>query len=70
MAGMRAFATTGRGSVIGKTLELAAIRKGGAEFPIEISVASMLLGAEWHAVATIRDITERKRIVEQIRYTA
>ena len=70
MAGMRAFATTGRGGVIGKTLELAAIRKGGAEFPIEISVASMLLGAEWHAVATIRDITERKRIVEQIRYTA
>jgi diguanylate cyclase (GGDEF)-like protein/PAS domain S-box-containing protein len=28
------------------------------------------IGTEWHAVATIRDITERKRIVEQIRFTA
>jgi diguanylate cyclase (GGDEF)-like protein/PAS domain S-box-containing protein len=70
MAGMRAFATTGRGNIIGKTLELAAIRNGGIEFPIELSVAGVLLGKTWHAVATIRDITERKRIVEQIRHTA
>ena len=68
--GMKVFAATGQGSILGKTLELAAIRKGGAEFPVEISVASMLLDGKWHAVAPIRDITERKRIVEQIRYSA
>jgi diguanylate cyclase (GGDEF)-like protein/PAS domain S-box-containing protein len=70
IAAMTAFAATGRGSILGQTLELAALRKDGVEFPVELSVASMRLGLEWHAVATIRDITERKRIVEQIRFTA
>jgi diguanylate cyclase (GGDEF)-like protein/PAS domain S-box-containing protein len=65
-AGMRDFAATGRGYALGKTLELAAIRKDGIEIPIEISLASMLLGAEWHAVAILRDITERKRIEVEI----
>jgi PAS domain S-box-containing protein len=69
-AGMSAFAATGRGSILGRTLEFAAIRKDGVEFPVELSVASMLLGSKWHAVATIRDITERKRVAEQVRYTA
>ena len=69
-AAMSAFAATGEGSILGTTFELAAIRKDGIEFPIELSVASMRLGLQWHAVATIRDITERKRSVEQIRHTA
>ena len=67
---MNAFAATGSGSILGKTLEMAALRKDGSEFPVELSVASMRLGSEWHAVATIRDITERKRILEQIRFSA
>jgi diguanylate cyclase (GGDEF)-like protein/PAS domain S-box-containing protein len=69
-AAMNAFASTGRGNILDQTLEMAAIRKNGVEFPIELSVTRMLLGAEWHAVATIRDITERKRILEQIRFSA
>jgi diguanylate cyclase (GGDEF)-like protein/PAS domain S-box-containing protein len=64
------FAHTGSGNFIGKTVELTAIRKGGVEFPVELSISSLLLGAEWHAVATIRDITERKRIGEQIHFAA
>ncbi len=69
-AAVGVFATTGRGGILGKTLEMAAMHKDGTEFPIELSVASLLLGSEWHAVATIRDITERKRSLEQIRFTA
>ena len=69
-AAMHVFSATGRGDILGRTLEMAALRKGGFEFPIELSVTSMLLGVEWHAVATIRDITERKRILEQIRFSA
>ena len=69
-AAMPAFAATGRGGILGRTLEMAALRKGGVEFPIELSVTSMRLGAQWHAVATIRDITERNRILEQIRFSA
>jgi diguanylate cyclase (GGDEF)-like protein/PAS domain S-box-containing protein len=69
-AAMHTFCATGRGGILGQTVEMAALRKDGVEFPIELSVAGMLLGAEWHAVATIRDITERKRILEQIRFSA
>jgi diguanylate cyclase (GGDEF)-like protein/PAS domain S-box-containing protein len=69
-AAMPNFAATGQSSILGRTFELAAIRKDDIEFPIELSVASIRLGVQWHAVATIRDITERKRSVEQIRNTA
>ncbi len=67
---MSMLATTGGDNVTGKTLRSAALRKGGLEFPIELSVASVWLDAQWHAVATIRDITERNRIEEQMKYLA
>ncbi|HYW80207.1 MAG TPA: transporter substrate-binding domain-containing protein, partial [Thermoguttaceae bacterium] len=58
--GLAHFAHTGQGKAIGKVLELEALRKDGSEFPIDIAIASVRLGDEWTAVATIRDITERK----------
>ena len=60
VAGMEHFAATGHGEVLGKTLELAAIRKDGVEIPVEVSVAAMLLDS-WHAIGMLRDISERKR---------
>ena len=55
------FQQTGEGGAINQTLELTALRKGGEEFPIAISLASVHLGDGWHAVAILRDITEQKR---------
>jgi diguanylate cyclase (GGDEF)-like protein/PAS domain S-box-containing protein len=69
-AGMRQFGATGSGNIIGKTVEAGAIRKDGIEIPVEISVASIRLGREWHAVAILRDITERKCAEEQMRRMA
>lgn len=73
-AGIATFAATGQGNVIGKTLEFAAIRKDGTEIPIEISISGITLGADRHAVALVRDISERKRseaeIVRMARYDA
>ncbi|MCD4535914.1 PAS domain-containing sensor histidine kinase [Nocardioides sp. cx-169] len=44
-------------------LKLAAVRKGGAEFPAEISLAPVAIGAgDPLTVATVRDITERLRL--------
>jgi signal transduction histidine kinase/CheY-like chemotaxis protein/HPt (histidine-containing phosphotransfer) domain-containing protein len=60
------FASLGQGAAIGKTLELAALRKGGTEFPIEISLNSIEQDDGWWAVAVLRDITERKRTEQQI----
>ena len=69
-AALPIFSATGRGEILGQTVEMAALRKDGSEFPIELSVTSIRLGVEWHAVATIRDITLRKRNLEQIRFSA
>lgn len=65
--GLRRFRKTGTGPVIGKTLELVALRRDGAEFPIELSISSVQLRGEWHAIGMVRDITERERAQEQIR---
>jgi diguanylate cyclase (GGDEF)-like protein/PAS domain S-box-containing protein len=69
-AGMRAFAATGHGEVIGSTRELMAIRSDGTEFPIELSVSGVHLGTEWHAVAVLRDITQRRLAEEQAAHIA
>ena len=39
---------------------MAALRKDGAEIPVELSVAAVKLSGRWNAVAIVRDITERK----------
>ncbi|HVM60245.1 MAG TPA: PAS domain S-box protein [Verrucomicrobiae bacterium] len=59
-----AFQATGRGGAINKTLELIAVRQDGVEIPIELSLSSVQSGHEWLAVATIRDVTERKQMEE------
>ncbi|MBI5841870.1 MAG: diguanylate cyclase [Chloroflexi bacterium] len=61
------FKETGEGPIIGKTLEVQAVRKDGTEFPIELSVSAVRLKGRWNAIGVLRDITERKRIDEEIR---
>jgi two-component system, NtrC family, sensor kinase len=64
---MRGFAKTGRGPVLGRTLELTAVRKSGEEFAIELSVSAVSLGGRWHAIGVMRDVSERRRIFDLIR---
>jgi len=54
------FANTGQGPIVGKTVELEAVRADGNTVPIELSVSSFQMGGKWNAVGVARDITERR----------
>ena len=60
MEGMRQFARTGTGPLVGKMQELAAWHRDKTEFPVELSISPMNIHGEWHATGIIRDITGRK----------
>lgn len=61
------FRETGQGAVMGQTVELQATRKNGQRFPVELSLSSLQLEGKWHAIAIVRDITERKAAEEALR---
>jgi PAS domain S-box-containing protein len=63
--GMGRFQQTGKGRAVGKTLELAAVRKSGDEFPVELSLSAINRDGKWYAVGVVRDITRRKRAEEE-----
>lgn len=69
-AGLERFRQTATGPLLGKVLEVQALRKNGEEFTIELSVAPVRIGQSWHAVGIVRDITERKAAEEERRLLA
>jgi PAS domain S-box-containing protein len=68
--GFEGFKETGQGDALGKTVELAAFGKGGTEFPVELSLSAVKLKDRWNAIGLIRDITERKAGLEEIKEKA
>ncbi|MDY6935200.1 MAG: PAS domain S-box protein [Spirochaetota bacterium] len=50
-----------------KTIELSGLRKGGIEFPLELSLASWETDEKSFVTAIMRDITERKQAEEKLR---
>jgi PAS domain S-box-containing protein len=61
------YLATGQKRIIGLSREVVGLRKGGATFPMELSVAEARLGRERIFVGIIRDVTERKRTEERFR---
>jgi len=59
--GLSRYLSTGEAPVLGKRLELSAVRRDGSEFPVELAIVR--IGKEEHPMFTgfIRDITERKQ---------
>ncbi len=65
--GLNRFFCSGAGNILGKTVELTALRKDGTEFPIELSISGVKIRGLWNSVGIIRDITERKNAEELLR---
>lgn len=65
--GLENFKKTGSGPVIGKIIEIEAIRKGGGVFPVELSLSAVKTDEGWNAVGVVRDISERKILEERFR---
>ncbi|MGR8934720.1 MAG: PAS domain S-box protein [Gammaproteobacteria bacterium] len=59
--GFRTFRESGSGPLMGKTLELNALRKNGTPFPVELSLSAVRLNDRWNAIGIVRDITSRKQ---------
>lgn len=66
-AGMTKYLATGEGPVLGKLLEMPALRADGSEFLAELTITRTLLGGPPIFSATMRDITERKKSEQALR---
>jgi len=52
--------------IVGKTISLMALRKGGENFPIELSLSFLEMGGRITFTAIIRDVTEHRRMESKL----
>ncbi|MGR9117387.1 MAG: PAS domain S-box protein, partial [Gammaproteobacteria bacterium] len=65
--GLQTFLTSGKSKILNKLTEQTALRKDGAEFPVEFSVAPLKIGNTYEFSGFVHDITGRKAAEKQIR---
>jgi two-component system sensor histidine kinase/response regulator len=65
-AGFRKYQATGISKVLNSRIEMAALRRDGQEFPVELSVAAIRNGADVSFCAFVRDITDRLQAAENL----
>lgn len=63
---LKHFQLTGEGNVVGKTIEFKGRHKDGREIDVELSLSALKIKEAWHAVGILRDISERKKMEEQL----
>ncbi|MFO0973316.1 MAG: PAS domain S-box protein [Phycisphaerae bacterium] len=60
------YVRTGERNLVGRAQELPGIRKSGDPFPLELTISEVPLGERRIFTAIVRDMTERKRLTEQV----
>jgi PAS domain S-box-containing protein len=66
-AGLTRYLATGEGSVIGRRLEMSALRADGTEFPVELTITRLPSVGPPMFTGFLRDITERRQLEDQLR---
>jgi PAS domain S-box-containing protein len=65
--GLLRYRATGEGPVLGKRIELTAMRADGTEFPVELAINAVSEEGPTRFTASLRDLTERKLLEDQLR---
>jgi PAS domain S-box-containing protein len=65
--GLTHYLATGEGAALDRRLELTALRSDGTEFPVELAVTRIPFHGPPMFTGYIRDITERKRMEDELR---
>jgi diguanylate cyclase (GGDEF)-like protein/PAS domain S-box-containing protein len=69
-AGLRRFAIVGSGPLVGRRIEVTALDRAGRLFPVELSIWPVRAAGVLHFSALIHDITERRRLEDELRHQA
>src|SRR5262249_7484610 len=64
---LAAYVSTGQKRIIGSGREVVGLRKDGSTFPMDLAVSETRLGSRRIFTGLVRDITERKRLEEELR---
>lgn len=65
--GLRRYIQTGESSILGKSIELFAIKKDNTEIDVSLSISPMTIGEEQFFIGFIRDITEKKFLENKLK---
>ncbi len=64
--GLARYITTGEARVLGRRVEMTAVRADGSEFPVELTITRIPLDGPPSFSGNLRDITERNRAIETL----
>jgi PAS domain S-box-containing protein len=65
--GLQHFISTGVGPLLNRRIEIVALRRDGAEFPVEVSIAPYQIDGNWEFSGFVRDISEKKAAEASVR---
>jgi diguanylate cyclase (GGDEF)-like protein/PAS domain S-box-containing protein len=69
-AGLRRFAIVGSGPLVGRRIEVTALTREGRRIPVELTIWPVRTAGSLHFSALIHDITERRRLEDELRHQA